>query len=120
MAEDVIAIKKGLEDKFKSAQDFLKNHHLLFKDKSIGTSSLRRIAQLKRINKEIKIEDIRGNIDTRLKKLDDENSPYSALVLAGAGLKRAGFGDRITAALNEDWWYAVGQGICRRILLAMF
>ena len=100
-----------MEDKFKNVSDFLKNHHSIFKDKAIGTSSLRRIAQLKRINNEIKIEDIRGNIDTRLNKLDASDSPYSALVLAGAGLRRAGFNDRITAILDhQNWWYAVGQG----------
>lgn len=100
-----------MEDKFKSVDDFLKNHHLIFKDKSIGTSSLRRIAQLKRLNNNIKIDDIRGNIDTRLKKLDDKDSSYSALILAGAGLKRGGYENRITAFLNQKWWYAVGQGI---------
>lgn len=106
----MLVLKRGLETKFESVTDFLTNHHRIFKDKSIGTSSLRRIAQLKRINSAIAIEDIRGNIDTRLNKLDADDSPYSALVLAGAGLKRAGFGDRITAVLNENWWYAVGQG----------
>ena len=110
MADDVLVVRKGLESTFKSVSDFLENHHKLFKDKAIGTSSLRRIAQLRRINSEIRIEDIRGNIDTRLSKLDAPDSPYSALVLAGAGLRRGGYGDRITAPLNQNWWYAVGQG----------
>lgn len=103
-------MKKDFADKFKTLSDFLGKHHLYFEDKAIGTSSLRRIAQLKRINSQIKIKDIRGNIDTRLAKLDAEDSPYSALILAGAGLLRAGFNRRITAVLNENWWYAVGQG----------
>lgn len=105
-------VKRGLEHTFKSVSDFLQNHHKLFEDKAIGTSSLRRVAQLRRINSQIKIEDIRGNIDTRLSKLDAPDSPYSALVLAGAGLRRGGYESRITAALDQNWWYAVGQGEC--------
>lgn len=115
MADDVLVVKKGLEGTFKSVSDFLENHHKLFEGKAIGTSSLRRIAQLKRMNSKIKIEDIRGNIDTRLAKLDAADSPYSALVLAGAGLRRGGYDYRITAPLDQNWWYAVGQGELGRI-----
>jgi len=62
----------------------------------IGTSSLRRSAQLSRNMPHLKIENIRGNLNTRLKKLDDENGPYAAIILAAAGLKRMGWEDRIS------------------------
>ena len=52
----------------------------------IGTSSLRRMAQLKRKYTHLKFEDCRGNIGTRLSKLDAPDSPYTALILAAAGL----------------------------------
>lgn len=77
----------------------------------IGTSSLRRIAQLRHKNERIRIEDMRGNINTRLSKLDDPNGKFSALILATAGLKRGGFGDRVSHRLIDDWYYAVGQGV---------
>lgn len=66
------------------------------KDSVIGTSSLRRSAQLARNMPHLKIENIRGNLNTRLKKLDDENSPYAAIILAAAGLKRMGWESRIS------------------------
>jgi len=59
----------------------------------VGTSSLRRIAQLKRIRPDLKFEPIRGNLDTRLRKLDEDL--YQAIVLAAAGLTRLGWSDRI-------------------------
>jgi hydroxymethylbilane synthase len=59
----------------------------------VGTSSLRRIAQLKRIRPDLKFEPIRGNLDTRLRKLDE--GQYQAIVLAAAGLMRLGWSDRI-------------------------
>lgn len=59
----------------------------------VGTSSLRRIAQLKRIRPDLKFEPIRGNLDTRLRKLDE--GQYQAIVLAAAGLTRLGWSDRI-------------------------
>ena len=76
----------------------------------IGTSSLRRIAQLRFYNPEVEPIDIRGNLTTRMNKLDDPDGPYSALILAYAGLKRSGYEDRISHQLDSDWWYAVGQG----------
>lgn len=79
-------------------------------DTSIGTSSLRRIAQLKHLKPNIKIVDIRGNLNTRISKLDDKNSSYGALVLASAGLKRADYSHRISKRLLDNWYYAVGQG----------
>lgn len=81
------------------------------KDSVIGTSSLRRSAQLARNMPHLKIENIRGNLNTRLKKLDDENSPYAAIILAAAGLKRMGWESRISQLLEpKEALYAVGQG----------
>lgn len=77
---------------------------------TIGTSSLRRIAQLRKINSTIKVVDVRGNLTTRINKLDDPQQPYDALILASSGLKRSGLESRISAILHSDWWYAVGQG----------
>ncbi len=74
----------------------------------IGTSSVRRIAQLLRFRPDLKPVDIRGNVDTRLAKLDD--GLYDALILAQAGLTRLGSASRITEILDHDWYYAVGQG----------
>uniref|UniRef100_A0A6Q2YYY3 hydroxymethylbilane synthase n=1 Tax=Esox lucius TaxID=8010 RepID=A0A6Q2YYY3_ESOLU len=76
----------------------------------IGTSSLRRAAQLKKRFSHLEFKDIRGNLNTRLKKLD-EKEDYSAIILAAAGLKRMGWETRISQVLNpEDCMYAVGQG----------
>ncbi|XP_061574721.1 porphobilinogen deaminase-like isoform X3 [Cololabis saira] len=76
----------------------------------IGTSSLRRAAQLKRRFPHLTFKDIRGNLNTRLKKLD-EKQDFAAIILAAAGLKRMGWENRISAILGpEDCMYAVGQG----------
>ncbi|XP_013773601.1 porphobilinogen deaminase-like [Limulus polyphemus] len=76
----------------------------------IGTSSLRRIAQLRRRYPHLLFQNIRGNLNTRLRKLD-ENNTYSALILANAGLQRMGWKNRISATLPpEDCMHAVGQG----------
>lgn len=75
----------------------------------VGTSSLRRKAQLLHMRPDLRIEDLRGNVNTRLRKLEDEN--FAAIVLAVAGLKRLGFGDRITDVLPQSMCLpAVGQG----------
>lgn len=75
----------------------------------VGTSSLRRVAQLRAARPDLVIESVRGNIDTRLRKLDEGR--YDALVLAAAGLKRLGWEDRIAELLSEDVMCpAVGQG----------
>ena len=76
----------------------------------IGTSSLRRLAQLKRLRRhDLAIKDLRGNVDTRLRKLDEGH--YDALILAAAGLRRLGFADRISAPLpTSEMLPAVGQG----------
>jgi len=76
----------------------------------IGTGSPRRIAQLRRIFPAARFEPIRGNVDTRLRKLDAGEA--DALVLACAGLKRLGLAERITAAIPvTDCVPAPGQGI---------
>lgn len=75
----------------------------------IGTGSVRRAAQLLHLRDDLKIEDIRGNVDTRLQKLDD--GKYDAIVLASAGLVRLGLGDRITYQFApHQLMPAVGQG----------
>lgn len=75
----------------------------------IGTSSLRRAAQIQHVRPDAVIIPLRGNLDTRLKKLD--TTDLDAIILAAAGLKRLGLGDRITACLDERQMLpAVGQG----------
>jgi hydroxymethylbilane synthase len=75
----------------------------------VGTSSLRRAAQLRAKRPDLEIENIRGNLDTRLRKLDE--GQYDAIVLASAGLRRLGWENRITELLDPDVMCpAVGQG----------
>ncbi|KAL2917514.1 porphobilinogen deaminase [Polyrhizophydium stewartii] len=77
----------------------------------IGTSSVRRAAQLKRRFPRLVFEDVRGNLNTRLRKLDDPESKYDALILAYAGVHRLGWTDRISEVISSDIvLYAVGQG----------
>ena len=75
----------------------------------VGTSSLRRRAQLLAKRPDLEIVSLRGNVNTRLKKLEEEN--FDAIILAVAGLKRLGFHDRITEVLSREICLpAVGQG----------
>jgi hydroxymethylbilane synthase len=75
----------------------------------IGTSSQRRLAQLKALRPDIVVKDLRGNVDTRLRKLDE--GQYDALILASAGLRRLGLQGRINAAISTaEMLPAVGQG----------
>src|ERR1035437_4420768 len=75
----------------------------------VGTSSLRRAAQLRKLRPDLAVESVRGNLDTRLRKLDE--GQYDAILLAAAGLKRLGWGDRIAEILEpEQMCPAVGQG----------
>jgi hydroxymethylbilane synthase len=75
----------------------------------VGTSSLRRMALLRALRPDLKIEPLRGNLDTRLKKLDD--GLYDGIVLAAAGLKRLGLESRIRATFEpEQMLPAAGQG----------
>ncbi|MFC1702652.1 hydroxymethylbilane synthase [Pseudomonadota bacterium] len=76
----------------------------------IGTSSLRRKSQLLALRPDLEVADLRGNVDTRLKKLDE--GQYDAIILACAGLERLGLGERITETLKmPDWLPASTQGI---------
>jgi len=75
----------------------------------VGTSSLRRQAQLRALRPDLELLDLRGNINTRLAKLD--NGGYDAIVLAVAGLERLGLGDRIVSRLQPPHWLpAPAQG----------
>ena len=75
----------------------------------IGTSSQRRLAQLKAQRQDVVVKDLRGNVDTRIRKLDE--GQYDALILASAGLRRLGLHDRISCAIpTNEILPAVGQG----------
>ena len=79
------------------------------KGATVGTSSLRRSAQLLSLRPDLNIVSIRGNVDTRLSKL--ESGDFQAIILAVAGLKRLGFIDKISQVLTSDELLpAVGQG----------
>ncbi|WP_417445489.1 hydroxymethylbilane synthase [Kangiella sp.] len=76
---------------------------------NVGTSSLRRKIQLLKARPDLKITDLRGNVGTRLSKLDDGN--YDAIVLASAGLKRLGLAERIRSQFEPELMLpAPGQG----------
>jgi hydroxymethylbilane synthase len=92
---------------------FVSNRYAAFADLPqgavVGTSSLRRVVLLRSLRPDLKIEPLRGNLDTRLRKLDDGN--YDAIVLAAAGLKRLGLGQRIRQVFEpEQMLPAAGQG----------
>jgi hydroxymethylbilane synthase len=75
----------------------------------VGSSSLRRMAQLLHERPDLQVESVRGNVDTRLRKLDE--GQYDALMLAAAGLRRLGLEQRISVALPEELCTpAPGQG----------
>ncbi|MFB5191087.1 hydroxymethylbilane synthase [Alicyclobacillus fastidiosus] len=76
----------------------------------VGTSSLRRAAQLQALRPDLRIEPLRGNIDSRLRRVAE--GEFAAIILAAAGLSRMGWQDKITEYLDpEDFIPAVGQGI---------
>jgi hydroxymethylbilane synthase len=75
----------------------------------IGTSSLRRLAQLRHLRTDLLVKELRGNVDTRLRKLD--SGDYDAVILASAGLRRLGFAERISAPIaTAEMLPAVSQG----------
>ncbi len=75
----------------------------------VGTSSQRRLAQLKALRSDVVVKDLRGNVDTRIRKLDE--GQYDAVILASAGLVRLGLQDRISARISiREMLPAVGQG----------
>ncbi len=83
--------------------------HDLPKGATVGTSSLRRTVLLKSLRPDLNIEPLRGNLDTRLRKLDE--GLYQGIVLAAAGLKRLGLSERIRAIFEpEEMLPAAGQG----------
>jgi len=78
---------------------------------TVGTSSRRRAAQLRALRPDLRILDVRGNVDTRMRKALDPGGPYDALVLAQAGLERLGYADAVTQVLPLDVIMpAPGQG----------
>ena len=92
---------------------FVSNKYATFEElplgSVVGTSSLRRKAQLLAKRPDLEIRDLRGNVDTRLRKLDE--GLYDAIILAAAGLERLGHGDRISSLIPADVCLpAVGQG----------
>ena len=92
---------------------FVSNRHAsleaLPEEACVGTSSLRRVVQLLALRPDLRIEPLRGNLDTRLRKLDEGG--YDAIVLAAAGLKRLGLGARIRAVFDPAQMIpAAGQG----------
>lgn len=96
-----------------TADAFVSRKHTRFDDlpdgATVGTSSLRRRAQVLNRRPDLKLLDLRGNVDTRLRKLGDQN--LDAIILAEAGLVRLGLADRITELLDSSWMLpAVGQG----------
>lgn len=93
---------------------FVSNHYRTFDslppNAVIGTSSLRRIAQLGHVRPDIRFQSLRGNVNTRLKKLDD--GLYDAIVLASAGLIRLGQENRISEMIPHQISIpAIGQGV---------
>jgi hydroxymethylbilane synthase len=101
-ARDALVLREGASQTFSSLRD-------LPEGASVGTSSLRRAAQLKHLRPDLSIKDLRGNVDTRLRKLDA--GEYDAVILASAGLRRLGFERRISAFISvEEMLPAVGQG----------
>ncbi len=92
---------------------FVSNHYpnlqALPQGACVGTSSLRRVVQLLAQRPDLRIEPLRGNLDTRLRKLDEGG--YDAIVLAAAGLKRLGLAERIRSVFDVDTMIpAAGQG----------
>lgn len=75
----------------------------------IGTSSLRRAAQIRHLRPDLRVENLRGNLDTRLRKVRE--GLYDAVILAAAGLRRMGWQDAVTAVMDpQEFVPAIGQG----------
>lgn len=107
LPEGSIIGNKSLKHKLCQKKKILK----FLKSVISGTSSLRRTAQISRLYPHLKVEDIRGNLNTRLAKLDAEDSKYAGIILAQAGLVRLNWENRITQTIEpSELLYAVGQG----------
>jgi len=92
-----------ISNKYRSIED-------LPSEAVVGTGSLRRKSQILALRDDVVVKDLRGNVETRLKKLDD--GVYDAIILAAAGMKRLGLDDRITQLMPIDIMVpAVGQGV---------
>jgi hydroxymethylbilane synthase len=96
-----------------AADAFISNDYATLADlpngARVGTSSLRRQAQLRAVRGDLQLLDLRGNVNTRLAKLDEGH--YDAIILACAGVERLGLAHRITTRLaSPDWLPAPGQG----------
>lgn len=102
---DVVVFRAGHGGKYKTLAD-------LPAGAVVGTSSVRRAAQLRRRFPGLAFRDVRGNIDTRLRKCDDETLGFDAIILAAAGLLRMDQGGRIGQFLDGEsgMLHAVGQG----------
>ncbi len=92
---------------------FVSNHYSKLaeipKNAVVGTSSLRRQSQLLSLRPDLQVKPLRGNVNSRLQKLD--NGDYDAIILASAGLQRLGFDERIKSRLTApEWLPAVSQG----------
>jgi hydroxymethylbilane synthase len=99
---DALIVRSGLRDRVKSISDLPEGAH-------VGTSSLRRASQLRHQRPDLEVIELRGNVETRLRKVDEGG--YDAIILASAGLNRLGFNDRITARIGvAEMLTAVGQG----------
>jgi hydroxymethylbilane synthase len=95
--------------RIKDSKFTIQNFESLPKGASVGTSSLRRSCQLLSRRPDLKIEQLRGNLDTRLRKLDE--GQFTAIILAAAGVKRLGWADRITEIISPEISLpAIGQG----------
>jgi len=102
-AADVLVVGAG------STEQGTGSKFLLPRGACVGTGSVRRQAQLRHARPDLRVADVRGNVDTRLRKLDE--GQFDALVLAEAGLVRLGWTDRITQVLPPSMMMpAVGQG----------
>lgn len=105
---DVVVFRAGHGGRYKKLAD-------LPAGAVVGTSSVRRAAQLRRRYPDLAFRDVRGNIDTRLRKCDDEALGFDAIILAAAGLLRMDMGHRIGQFLESEsegggMLHAVGQG----------
>ena len=118
MKDVIVELPKGLEIsvimKREDSRDVLISNQYnsiaeIPDNSTVGTSSLRRQSQLKQVNSNILFEDLRGNVETRIGKLDD--GKYDAIILAAAGIIRLGLAERITELISfSDVLPAVGQG----------
>jgi hydroxymethylbilane synthase len=101
-ARDALVLRAGV----KVGRPSIKN---LPRGAIVGTSSPRRVSQLKHLRPDLNVKELRGNVDTRLRKLDA--GEYDAIILAAAGLRRLGLAERISAHVEtEEMLPAVGQG----------